>query len=167
MNLSNCLKEPLMKVSHLIVISLSALLLNACSNHAGVSPSQNPSLSAVTPNTAAETKGGAMQRSLDSWLKEDWAPTTSVKTTTAADGTVTTTKTEASQVVTTKTAPNGTVVTTTAPVIQEPEDTTPFTLQKYVDKWKVYNDNKAKMKEGQPKEPSEIDKVNSLPVIGK
>lgn len=156
-----------MKVSHLIVISLSALLLNACSNHVGVTPSQNPSLSAVTPSATATSKGGVMQKSLDSWLKEEWTPMTSVKTTTAADGTVITTKTEASQVITTKTAPNGTVVTTTAPVVQEPEDNTPFTLQKYADKWKEYNERKAKMKEGQPKEPSEIDKVNSLPVIGK
>ncbi|HZF70804.1 hypothetical protein [Sulfuricurvum sp.] len=108
-----------------------------------------------------------MQKSLDSWLKEEWTPQTSVKTSTASDGTVTTTKIESDKVVTTKTAPNGTVVTTTAPVVQEPEDTTPFTLQKYVDKWKTYQENKAKMKEGQPKEPSEIDKVNSLPVIGK
>ena len=156
-----------MKVSHLIVISLSALLLNACSNHVGVTPSQNPSLGAVTPSATATSKGGMMQKSLDSWLKEEWTPMTSVKTTTAADGTVITTKTEASQVITTKTAPNGTVVTTTAPVVQEPEDNTPFTLQKYADKWKEYNERKAKMKEGQPKEPSEIDKVNSLPVIGK
>jgi hypothetical protein len=167
MNLSNSLKESIMKVSHLIGISISALLLSACSNHVDVSPSQNPALSAVTPNSAAEAKGGAMQKSLDSWLKEEWAPATSVKTTTAADGTVTTTKTEADKVVITKTAPNGTVVTTTAPVVQEPEDTTPFTLQKYADKWKVYQENKAKMNEGKPKEPSEIDKVNSLPVIGK
>ena len=156
-----------MKVSHLIVFSLSALLLSACSNHVGVSPSQNSSLSAVTPNSAEEAKGGAMQKALDNWLKEEWSPMTTVKTTTAADGTVITTKTEASQVVTTKTAPNGTVVTTTAPIVQEPEDTTPFTLQKYADKWKAYNESKAKMKEGQPKEPSEIDLVNSLPVIGK
>jgi hypothetical protein len=155
------------KSSHLIIISLSTLVLSACSNHVGVTPSQNSSLSAVTPNTAAEAKGGAMQKSLDSWLKEEWSPATSVKTTTAPDGTVTTTKIESDKVITTKTAPNGTVVTTTAPVLQEPEDTTPFTLQKYADKWKAYNEKKAKMKEGQPKEPSEIDKVNSLPVIGK
>ena len=156
-----------MKSSYLIAISLSALMFSACSNHVGVSPSQNSSLGAVTPNTAATAKGGAMQKSLDSWLKEEWSPATNVKTTTAPDGTVTTTKIESDKVVTTKTAPNGTVVTTTAPVVQEPEDTTPFTLQKYADKWKAYEENQAKMKEGQPKEPSEIDKVNSLPVIGK
>jgi hypothetical protein len=156
-----------MKASHMIVISLSALLLSACSNHAGVSPSQNSSLSSVTPNSADEAKGGAMQKALDSWLKEEWTPMSTVKSTAAADGTVITTKTEASQVITTKTAPNGTVVTTTTPVAQEPKDTTPFTLQKYADKWKAYNESKAKMREGQPKEPSEIDKVNSLPVIGK
>ena len=155
-----------------LILSLSLLAFGGCAaNQMGMTPSQNSNLQALSPSTTAASQGGVMQHSLDGWLKEEWtpmsAPAPKVTTTTASDGTVITTKTEATQVVTTKTAPNGTVVTTTAPVVQEPEDTTPFTLQKYTDKWKVYNERKTKMKEGQPQEASNIEKMSNLPVIGK
>lgn len=155
-----------------LIVSLSLLTFGGCAaSRMDVNPSQNTNLNAVSPNSASEAKGGTMQRSLDSWLKEEWTPlsNTSAKgtTNTASDGTVVTTKTEATQVITTKTAPNGTVTTTTAPIIQESEDNTPFTLQKYADKWKTYHENKEKMNGGKPKEPSGVDKLNSLPVIGK
>lgn len=92
-----------------------------------------------------------MQRSLDGWLKEEWSPMT-----------------KTAPVTTTTTMPDGKVVTETKMVsVPEPVDNEPFTLQKYADKWKVYHENKAKMMEGKPKEPSNIDLVNSLPVIGK
>jgi len=55
---------------------ISFLLLVGCATNATVSPSQNSSLNSVSPNTAASSEGGAMQRSLDSWLKEDWMPNT-------------------------------------------------------------------------------------------
>ena len=155
-----------------LILSLSLLAFGGCAaNTVGVTPSQNTHLQTVSPSTTAASQGGAMQRSLDSWLKEEWNPMTSstpsVTTTKAADGTVITTKTEATQIVTTKTGPNGTVVTTTKPIAQAPEDNTPFTLQKYADKWKEYNAKKAKMKESQPQEPSNIEKMANLPVIGK
>lgn len=160
------------KSSAVLGTVVCALLLSGCAaNRMGVTPSQNTTLQAVSPSVTAASQGGAMQHSLDSWLKEEWTPMTDstpvVMTKMTPDGSVVTTKTEATQVVTTTTAPDGTVVTTTAATAPEPEDTTPFTLQKYADKWKVYNENKAKMNEGKPKEPSTIDKINSLPVIGK
>ena len=156
----------------LLGAAVCALLLSGCAaNRMGVTPSQNTNLQAVSPSVTAASQGGAMQHSLDSWLKEEWTPiskaTPVVTTKTASDGSVVVTKTEETQVVTTTTAPDGKVVTTTAQIAPEPENEEPFTLQKYVDKWKVYNDKKAKMNEGKPKEPSTIDKVNSLPVIGK
>jgi len=154
-----------------IALALITMTISGCANHAGVTPSQNPTLGAISPSTTAASSGGVMQNTLDGWLKEDWTPATApapvVTTTTAPDGTVVTTKTEDAKIVTTTTAPDGTVVTTTAPAPAEPEDTTPFTLQKYVDKWKVYNDNKAKMNEGKPKEPSHIEMIESMPIIGK
>jgi hypothetical protein len=155
-----------------LILSLTLLAFGGCAaNNVGATPSQNTNLQAVSPSTTASSSGGAVQRSLDSWLKEEWTPMTdtapTVSTKTAQDGTVITTKTEATQVVTTKTAPNGTVVTTTEPIVQEPADKTPFTLQKYTDKWKVYNERKAKMKEGQPQEVSNVEKISNLPVIGK
>lgn len=156
----------------LLGAAASTLLLSGCvANRMGVTPSQNTNLQAVSPSGTAASQGGAMQHSLDSWLKEEWTPINKsapiITTKSTPDGSVIVTKTEETQVVTTTTAPDGKVVTTTAQIAPEPENEEPFTLQKYVDKWKVYNDKKAKMNEGKPKEPSTIDKVNSLPVIGK
>ena len=51
-----------------------SLLLVGCATNVTVSPSKNSSLNTVSPNTAAASKGGAMQSSLDSWLNEDWMP---------------------------------------------------------------------------------------------
>lgn len=176
-----------MKTQFFLCTAASILLLSGCgTNKMGVAPSHNTSLLAVSPGDA--TKGGAMQRSLDSWLKEEWSPMTAsepvVKTTTATDGTVTQIKTEvipsatatadgkianmtSTQVTTTTiTAPDGKVTTTTT-TVAEPVDETPFTLQKYADMWKAYNDKKAKMNEGKPKEPSHLDTMKNMPVIGK
>ena len=152
-------------------LAMVSLLFSGCMNHADISPSQNPSLEAVSPSATAGSSGGIMQQSLDNWLKEEWAPLTqsapATTTTTQSDGTVVTTKTEASRVVTTSTAPDGKVTTTSVPVTQEPKDDTPFTLQKYADKWKLYHENKAKMNEGKPKEVSNIEKLEQMPIIGK
>ncbi|MDD2780806.1 hypothetical protein [Sulfuricurvum sp.] len=140
-----------MKSTYLLTAAMSALLLSGCANREGVAPSQNASLHAVSPSTTATSEAGSMQRSLDGWLKEEWTPMTKTAT-----------------VTTTTTMPDGKVITETKMVeVPEPVDTEPFTLQKYADKWKVYHENKAKMMEGKPKEPSNVDLVNSLPVIGK
>lgn len=176
----------LLPVTFSTIIALA--LLSGCANREGVAPSQNSSLQTVSPSTTAVAEGGAMQRSLDAWLKEEWTPMTKnepvVQTTKAADGTITQTKTEiipqatatsdgtisnmtATKVTTTTvTAPDGKVSTSTT-TAAEPVDDTPFTLQKYVDKWKVYNENKEKMNAGKPKEPSHVESMQSMPVIGK
>ncbi|MFZ5374176.1 MAG: hypothetical protein ACOZBX_01345 [Campylobacterota bacterium] len=160
-----------MKASFVITAAACALTLVGCANREGVSPSKNPTLQAVSPSSTAAAEPGVMQRSLDAWLKEEWTPMTQsapvTTTSTASDGTVTTVTKDSKQVVTTTKTPDGQVTTTTAPAEPEPEDTTPFTLQKYADKWKVYHDNKAKMNEGKPKEPSHTEMMNTLPVVGK
>lgn len=125
---------------------LFSLLLAGCATNAAISPSQNPSLQAVSPNTSSASAGGAMQHSLDSWLKDEWIPQTTEKN----GGTVTNAE--------------GAAVSSATAVTKEEA---PFTLQSYTDKWKVYHENQAKMKEGKPKEASHIDAVNALPVIGK
>lgn len=151
-------------------IIMTAFVLAGCATSTTVPPSQNPSLQAVSPNTAAAFQGGAMQRSLDTWLKEEWNPITknvpTVTTTKSTDGTVITTKTEATQITTTKTTSDGKVITTTEAIKVDVEGKTPFTLQKYADKWKVYHENEAKMKEGKPKEASHIETLQNMPVIG-
>ena len=136
---------------HLLTAAVSTLLLVGCANREGVAPSQNASLHSVSPSTTAVSEGGAMQRSLDAWLKEEWTPLT-----------------KTAKVTTTTKTPDGKVVTETKMVeVPEPVDSEPFTLQKYADKWKVYHENKAKMMEGKPKEPSHIEMMGTLPVVGK
>ncbi len=130
---------------------LTSLLLVGSTSLSAVSPSQNSSLNSVSPNTTSVSKGGTMQNSLDSWLKEDWIPNTTTGTSAVSSSTP-----EGS--LTVPTTPTDTTVVT---------DEKPFTLQSYADKWKVYNENKAKMNAGKPKEASHIDAVNALPVIGK
>ena len=127
---------------------ISSLLLVGCATNTTVSPSQNSSLNAVSPNTAAVSKGGAMQNSLDSWLKEDWVPTTTEATTSSS----------VSKGASSVPSPTDTTVVT---------DEKPFTLQNYADKWKVYHENKEKMNEGKPKEASHIETLQNMPVIGK
>ena len=139
------------QTSLLVTAAASLIILTGCANREGVAPSKNSTLHSVSPSTTAVSEGGAMQRSLDSWLKEEWTPMTKTV-----------------PVETKTTAPDGTVVTTTTMVeVPEPEDNDPFTLQKYADKWKVYHENKAKMMEGKPKEPSHIEMMGTLPVVGK
>lgn len=136
---------------HLLTAAVSTLLLVGCANREGVTPSQNASLHSVSPNTPATSEGGAMQRALDSWLKEEWTPLT-----------------KTSQVTTTTTTPDGKVLTETKTVeVPKTDANETFTLQKYVDKWKVYQENKEKMNEGKPKDPSHIDMMNRMPLIGK
>jgi len=54
----------------------------------------------------------------------------------------------------------------TAQEINEDDNST-FTLQKYVNKTGVYLDEKEKEKAGKPKQPSHVEKMESMPVIGK
>lgn len=177
---------------HSLNLSIALIILSGCAaNHMGVTPSQNANLQAVSPSTTAASEGGMMQRSLDQWLKEEWNPIMATETTLSTqkqkDGTVITTKTEptkmsvstqtsegktvekmtnATQITTTTQAPDGTVTTKTE-IVPLDEDNTPFTLQKYADKWKSYLEKKEKMREGQPKEPAHYEMIQSLPAIGK
>jgi len=50
------------------------LLLTACAPDTEVTPSQNSALNSIS-NSNAHSKNGAMQQSLNSWLKNEWEPT--------------------------------------------------------------------------------------------
>lgn len=141
----------------IITLGSALLILAGCANREGVAPSQNPSLQAISPSTTATTEGGYMQRGLDAWLKEEWTPLTQPSSSAIVP------------VPSSPSAVSGTSPATSAaaPVTPVPEDTTPFTLQKYVDKWKVYQENKTKLNEGKPKEASHVQQMEALPVIGK
>jgi hypothetical protein len=129
---------------------ISSLLLVGCAANTTAPPSQNSSLNAISPNTASASKGGAMQRSLDTWLKEDWIPNTTAVTS-----------------ATSSSIPEGTSVVSVSTDTTVVTDEKPFTLQSYADKWKVYHENKEKMNEGKPKEASHIEMLQNMPVIGK
>jgi hypothetical protein len=86
-----------------------------------------------------------MQKGLDSWLKEEWTPLSESSSSTPL---IQNAPTQENQ---------------KAPM----EENTSFTLQHYADKWKNYHENKEKMNEGKAKEPSSIEKLEKLPVVGK
>jgi len=63
-----------MKKSHLIIIAMLTLLsISACSTTKVGNPSQNDALNSVT-ESGKNKKSGAMQGSVDSWLKDEWTP---------------------------------------------------------------------------------------------
>jgi hypothetical protein len=129
---------------------ISTFLFAGCATSTTGAPSQNSSLNAISPNTAAASKGGAMQSSLDSWLKEDWIPNSKVTAATTSSS-----------------VPQGTPSASNTTDTTVVTDEKPFTLQSYADKWKVYHENKEKMNEGKPKEASHIETLQKMPVIGK
>jgi hypothetical protein len=59
-----------------VMAAASLFIFSGCANREGVAPSQNASLQSVSPSSTAANEGGAMQRSLDAWLKEEWTPLT-------------------------------------------------------------------------------------------
>jgi hypothetical protein len=137
---------------HSLTLSIALLLFGGCAaNTTGVTPSQNTKLQAVSQNSAEVGEDGAMQRALDRWLKEEWTPLT-----------------QGEKVTTTKTMPDGKVVVEEK-IVEVPKTDTneTFKLQNFVDKWKVYQENKEKMNAGKPKDPSHIDMLNRMPLIGK
>ncbi len=143
---------------HTLSLTLALFAFGGCANNAGLTPSQNPTLNALSPSTTAVSEGGVMQRNLDSWLKEEWTPLTtpnapkSSAPSTENDGVV-------------RVNDGGTAQQ--AAVIEGAEENSSSGLQKYVDKWKMYHENKEKMNEGKPKEASNVENLEKLPVIGK
>ncbi len=131
-----------MKSTAMVSAAVCALILAGCANREGVAPSQNPSLQEVSPSTTATSEGGVMQRSLDAWLKEEWTPLTAPAAAPATPAE--------------RPDTNGSAA----------EEEPPFTLQHYIDKWKIYHENQDKRKEGEPETPSHAETIGTLPVIG-
>ncbi len=61
------------KLTLLTITTLSILSLTSCNSANGVNPSQNKALNSVTQATNKE-EDGAIQKSLDNWLKNEWTP---------------------------------------------------------------------------------------------
>lgn len=124
-----------------LYIIVSLLIFSGCaSDSEDVAPSENKSLNAVSPTQVDKPKPGYMQQAYDSWEKDDWAPNTK-KTATVAQGK------DESNLSTSK----------------DTNSSKEFKLQNYVEKWQVYSENKEK---NETQKPSNVEKLNALPVIG-
>lgn len=62
------------KLTLLTITTFSMLSLTSCSSSNGVSPFQKKALNDIT-QASAKKEDGAMQKSLDKWLNEEWTPT--------------------------------------------------------------------------------------------
>lgn len=136
---------------------VSLLLLTACSQSAGPSPTQNGQLKTVSPTGGGDKKRkGYLQRSYDKWEKEEWEPKT---------------RTEASQEAETAqkkrlTTPSSVQKEQHAPAAsQERNAPKGTTLQSYVDKWKRYL-NKEEKEEKSDTKPSHVETLDAMPAIG-
>jgi len=142
-------------MKQLIIIPTTLLLafvLNSCSSSSTeVTPSQNSALNSISNSNAGTKKEGAMQKSLNSWLKNDWEPTV------AKDKEIQKKYMEKKKEVTNKTS-----VTKTQESHYVDKKDKNFTLQEYVDKATAY------MKE-KPNDynSSNVNKLEAMPVIGK
>ena len=148
-------------MKQLIITTVSVLsitLISGCSSKSEVAPSQNSALNSIS-SSGKDTKEGYMQKSLNSWLKDDWTPTVSKdkkiqkkymkKTTVSQNGG------------NNETVSNENTNDDEENSYVEDEDRN-FTLQEYVDKAEAYM--KAKPNDY---ENSNVKKLESMPVIGK
>ncbi len=139
----------------------SVILLSACGGSNAPTPTKNTALSSVSP-TSATKDGGFMQHSLDGWLKDDWTPTVEKDPTIRKKYM----KAEKQESVSKSNTLEGSTEDSASSIEQkttyvEDKDRN-FTLQEYVDKAGAY----MKAHENDKTE-SNVQKMNSLPVIGK
>ncbi|UCN00847.1 hypothetical protein LCX93_02725 [Sulfurimonas sp. SWIR-19] len=137
-------------MKQLITTSLTIslfVLLSGCATDALVAPSQNSDLNKIS-NSNGKAKPGLMQKSLDSWLKNEWTPTVNEDK-----------KVQKKYMKKVNVNATNTSNDTEEKYVEEKERN--FTLQEYVDKAAAYmkahpNDNK----------DSNVKKLESMPVIG-
>ena len=145
-------------MKQLITTTLTAtafILFSGCATDAPVAPSQNSDLNKIS-NSHGTEKPGLMQKSLDSWLKNEWTPTVNKDKKVQkkymkkvdADSTNSNVNTE-------ETNNN-----TEEKYVEDRERN--FTLQEYVDKASAY----MKAHPSDEKD-SNVKKLKSMPVIGK
>ena len=91
-----------------------------------------------------------MQQNTNKWIKDEWEPLT--------DSNVTTNEEKKIEEVSTVTQSDQT---------SGDENNSSFTLQHYVDKASLYLENKEKHDANKTKVPSHVNKINTMPAIGK
>ena len=144
--------KQLIPISQLII---TAFFLTSCaSSKTEVAPSQNTALNSISKSNAATKKEGAMQKSLDAWLHDDWEATVSKDK-----------KIQKKYMKEEKVQQNEQTQTSANETKEshfvDKEDKN-FTLQEYVDKASAYM--KAKPNDYNS---SNVHKLESMPVIGK
>lgn len=157
-------------MKQLIIITASTLSIaffSACSSSSQAAPSQNSALNSIS-NSGQNSKSGYMQKSLDSWLKDDWTPTVNEDKDIQEKYMK---KSEPSQketkISTSDTKDDTTIISKdnikkeNSESEYEEDNDRPFTLQEYVDKAAAYM--KAKPNDY---ENSNVKKLDSMPVIG-
>lgn len=114
-----------------------------------VAPSQNKALNSISPSTTASDEHEEhryMQKNTNAWIENEWEPLTEGNTTTTKEDNLTT-------------VPENNMTSS--------DDINSTGLQYYVDKAEIYFENKEKRDANKTKAPSHVDKINSMPGIGK
>lgn len=145
------------QLTTITLLAIATSLISGCSSKTQVAPSENSALNSIS-SSGQNSKSSYMQKSLDSWLKEDWTPTVTKDK-----------KIQKKYMKKTTVSKNGQSNETLGDdSVQEEEssyvedENRNFTLQEYVDKAAVYlkahpNDDKN----------SNVKKLETMPVIGK
>ncbi len=142
-----------------LTFTISTLfLLNSCSSKVNISPSQNSALNSIS-NSGGKAKAGYMQKSMDSWIQNDWTPEVSQNKEIQKKYMK---KVEDSTIHEEIEKQDANKLQTPDVNVQYKEDENRnFTLQEYVDKAAVYG------KSHPADEKSNVKKLESMPVIGK
>jgi hypothetical protein len=128
-------------------LTISAfILLSGCATDAPVAPSQNSDLNKIS-NSHGTEKPGLMQKSLNSWLKNEWTPTVNKDK-------------KVQKKYLKKVDAEETNNDTQEKYVEDKERN--FTLQEYVDKASVYMKAHPSVENA-----SNVKKLESMPVIGK
>lgn len=150
----------------IILTTTTVFTLSSCAHSAPVAPSQNDALNKIS-NSKGKEKKGYMQEGLDTWLEKDWMPAVSADTNVQEKymqknenvkvHTITTQEeleANSSKKLSTQSQKSE------VKYVEKPNK--PFTLQEYVDKTEAYmRARKVDVNN------SHVEKLNSMPVIGK
>jgi len=155
-------------MKNIIMTILAVTIFSACSKVDGANPSQNEALNSIAGKK--EKKSGYMQQALDNWLKNEWEPVvagteaptgdTKVKIIENEDGSAKLVESETGVVLKELSAEQ--VERQKEVQSKYKEEDRPFTLQEYVDKMSVYTTTHTTDEEN-----SHVNKISSMPVIGK
>lgn len=121
-------------------------------------PSQNSALQSISPSSTASDDHQEyryIQQNTNEWLEKEWSP---LSESSSSDVNISNSDNLNKE--------SGLSENNSSTYDNEDENGS-FTLQHYVDKAKIYHENKEKLDDNTTKAPSHVDKVNAMPGIGK